>query len=136
MGYSYKFDGLVQERRNSSALAMELRLFCTYPSTYSIEKQLTYILETVVFSDQLNQIQKNKHVHTVEPVKWDQIKHTKTYTAHNLPGVILMKSYLLFLAWKTNCLELPLNLAVVYTLSITVPGKQYGCRTDLSIRIW
>ena len=25
-------DGLVQERRNSSALAMELRLFCTEPS--------------------------------------------------------------------------------------------------------
>ena len=28
-------DGLVQERRNSSALAMELRLFCTNPSIYS-----------------------------------------------------------------------------------------------------
>ena len=26
------FDGLVQERRNSSALAMELRLSCTNPS--------------------------------------------------------------------------------------------------------
>ena len=28
------FDGLVQERCNSSALAMELRLSCTNPSTY------------------------------------------------------------------------------------------------------
>ena len=28
-------DGLVQERRNSSALAMELRLPCTNPSIYS-----------------------------------------------------------------------------------------------------
>ena len=27
-------DGLVQERRNSSALAMELRLFCTNPSIW------------------------------------------------------------------------------------------------------
>ena len=27
-----EIDGLVQERRNSSALAMELRLSCTYPS--------------------------------------------------------------------------------------------------------
>ena len=27
------FDGLVQERRNSSALAMELHLSCTNPST-------------------------------------------------------------------------------------------------------
>ena len=27
-------DGLVQERRNSSALAMELRLSCTNPSIY------------------------------------------------------------------------------------------------------
>ena len=27
-------DGLVQERRNSSALAMELRLSCTNPSTW------------------------------------------------------------------------------------------------------
>ena len=29
-------DGLVQERRNSSALAMELRLSCTNPSMYTI----------------------------------------------------------------------------------------------------
>ena len=29
-------DGLVQERRNSSALAMELRLSCTNPSTYAL----------------------------------------------------------------------------------------------------
>ena len=28
-------DGLVQERRNSSALAMELRLSCTNPSIYT-----------------------------------------------------------------------------------------------------
>ena len=33
-------DGLVQERRNSSALAMELRLFCTYPSTLPIVIQI------------------------------------------------------------------------------------------------
>ena len=30
----YHIDGLVQERRNSSALAMELRLSCTNPSTW------------------------------------------------------------------------------------------------------
>ena len=30
----YDIDGLVQERRNSSALAMELRLSCTKPSIY------------------------------------------------------------------------------------------------------
>ena len=30
-----KIDGLVQERCNSSALAMELRLFCTNPSKWS-----------------------------------------------------------------------------------------------------
>ena len=29
-------DGLVQERLNSSALAMELRLSCTNPSVYDI----------------------------------------------------------------------------------------------------
>ena len=28
------FDGLVQERRNSSVLAMELRLSCTNPSIW------------------------------------------------------------------------------------------------------
>ena len=33
-------DALVQERRNSSALAMELRLFCTYPSTLPIVIQI------------------------------------------------------------------------------------------------
>ena len=30
--YDSQIDGLVQERRNSSALAMELRLSCTNPS--------------------------------------------------------------------------------------------------------
>ena len=29
-------DGLVQEKRNSKALAMELRLSCTNPSIYSL----------------------------------------------------------------------------------------------------
>ena len=33
--YKDKFDGLVQERRNSSALAMELRLSCTNPLRWS-----------------------------------------------------------------------------------------------------
>ena len=32
--YEFHIDGLVQERRNSSAFAMELRLSCTNPSTY------------------------------------------------------------------------------------------------------
>ena len=32
---SQYIDGLVQERRNSSALAMELRFSCSYPSTWS-----------------------------------------------------------------------------------------------------
>ena len=31
----YHFDGLMQERRNSSALAMELRLSCTKPSIWA-----------------------------------------------------------------------------------------------------
>ena len=33
---SSHIDGLVQERRNSSALAMELRLSCTNPSKYRV----------------------------------------------------------------------------------------------------
>ena len=33
---SYQTDGLVQEKRNSSALAMELRLSCTSPSKWTI----------------------------------------------------------------------------------------------------
>ena len=32
----YQINGLAQERRNSSALAMDLRLLCTTPSTYLI----------------------------------------------------------------------------------------------------
>ena len=32
----YYFDGLVQEKRNPSALAMELRLSCTNPSICNI----------------------------------------------------------------------------------------------------
>ena len=35
------FDGLVQERCNSSALAMELHLSCTNPSTYALELGLS-----------------------------------------------------------------------------------------------
>ena len=31
--FEYHIDGLVQERRNSSALAMELRFSCTKPPT-------------------------------------------------------------------------------------------------------
>ena len=34
VGVNPYFDGLVQERRNSSALAMEFRLSCTKPSIY------------------------------------------------------------------------------------------------------
>ena len=33
-------DGLMQERRNSSALALELRLFCINPSTYTLPMNL------------------------------------------------------------------------------------------------
>ena len=35
--------GLVQERRNSSALAMELRLSCINPSTYSNIRQEDFL---------------------------------------------------------------------------------------------
>ena len=34
--WNHELDELVQERRNSSALAMELRLSCTNPSNYGI----------------------------------------------------------------------------------------------------
>ena len=36
-GFQQHIDGLVQERRNSGALAMELRLSCTNPSTYFLQ---------------------------------------------------------------------------------------------------
>ena len=35
--HHWNIDGLVQERRNSSALAMELRLSCTNPSIYNMK---------------------------------------------------------------------------------------------------
>ena len=35
------FDGLEQERRKSSALAMELRLNCTNPSIWSLSESYT-----------------------------------------------------------------------------------------------
>ena len=37
----YKYGGLVQEIRNSSALAMELCLSCTYPLNYSFVSIVT-----------------------------------------------------------------------------------------------
>ena len=36
--FRYHIDVLVQERRNSSAIAMELRLSCTNPSIYGTER--------------------------------------------------------------------------------------------------
>ena len=41
-------DGLVQERRNSSALAMELRLSCTSPSIWYLE------LHYISFNNHIN----------------------------------------------------------------------------------
>ena len=59
MGVSYGFsfvsvkshlDGFVQERRNSSALAMELCLPCTNPSICVLPQSLScFILHPVVF---------------------------------------------------------------------------------------
>ena len=44
-------DGLVQERRNSSALAMELRLSCTEPSTCNVNRNKPglALLETITY---------------------------------------------------------------------------------------
>ena len=41
-------DALVQERRNSSALAMELRLSCTNPSTWSVD-HLSYFMKKSIW---------------------------------------------------------------------------------------
>ena len=41
-GHIHKIDGLVQERRNSSELAMELHLSSTNPSKWSLFKYLDY----------------------------------------------------------------------------------------------
>ena len=43
----YHFDGLVQERRNSSALAMELRLSCTIPSVWYMRIKLNCVYSIV-----------------------------------------------------------------------------------------
>ena len=47
----YHIDGLVQERRNSSALAMELSLSCTMPLIYSIDTILCIYLDLVACYD-------------------------------------------------------------------------------------
>ena len=47
--FHYHIDGLVQERRNSSALALELRLSCTDPSIYGLlVKDILYNLYMVL----------------------------------------------------------------------------------------
>ena len=43
----YHIDGLMQERRNSIANALELRLPCTYPSKYRTVGQATQIMPLV-----------------------------------------------------------------------------------------
>ena len=44
----YNFDGLVQERHNSSALAMELRLSCTNPSIWSTDEPYRLLMNPVI----------------------------------------------------------------------------------------
>ena len=53
-------DGLVQERRNSSALAMELRLSCTNPSMCANNK-----LKSYVFQYKLGSLQKFNYHHNI-----------------------------------------------------------------------
>ena len=43
------FDGLVQERRNSSTLAMELRLSCTNPSTWALRHLKSLAMSDLMF---------------------------------------------------------------------------------------
>ena len=46
------FDGLVQERRNSNALAMELCLSCTNPSIYIVKMNCDlYKINAIVADD-------------------------------------------------------------------------------------
>ena len=47
----YHFDGLVQERRNSSALAIELRFSCTNPSIYFVLVPRKIHLQSVNFDN-------------------------------------------------------------------------------------
>ena len=49
MALLYDIDGLVQERRNSSALAMELRFSCTHPLILPIGWCLKNILQYCIF---------------------------------------------------------------------------------------
>ena len=51
-------DGLVQERRNSNALAMELRLSCTNPSTCCVGTTIS------TFPGRLNHFDKQKNICT------------------------------------------------------------------------
>ena len=46
-GSIHHIDGFVQERRNSSALAMELRLSCTNPSIYNVYLAVSIVISTV-----------------------------------------------------------------------------------------
>ena len=48
-------DGLVQERRNSSVLAMELRISCINPSIWSTPSK-TYTWDNLQFNLQLEEV--------------------------------------------------------------------------------
>ena len=62
----YHFDGLVQERRNSSALAMELRLSCTSPSICNIRPISNHLVIFIPNLMTVNiDIQRFFHVFTV-----------------------------------------------------------------------
>ena len=47
----YNTDGLVQERRNSSALAVELRLSCINPSTSAVLQHVPTAKQTLPHKD-------------------------------------------------------------------------------------
>ena len=46
--HHWNIDGLVQERRNSSALAMELRLSCTNPSIYTVTWNMWQAFQSLI----------------------------------------------------------------------------------------
>ena len=127
-------DGLVQERRNSSALAMELRLYCINQSTLSLSLPSSYIIINGVYvhwGSCITQWYSKKY-----------IRRQQTYLATVLMNgsfVILPRLYSLTALIDTVCLMQCVHFVLLcyigvmsYFMGFIYPNLLYDCPWEVN----
>ena len=107
---------VVQERRNSSALAMELRLSCTNPSKYGVN-----FLVTMMYPSKLNSKVYHEMIHTVPwgrtSIPFLQFRLNSNFKeSSNCNPNSFLSILVLFLPWKPQRLH---NVCIIYCLKFS-----------------